>query len=135
MPYRHSDEHDQNASENRQDDSPRRRPVEPGAQFLEMQVADEPDDRDAERYHQHQENDPAFAPFFPQRLSPAVRSSFIAPASVLERDRNIQPAPAFARPGQQLFPLPPRRFLRPSPRLRDHPHEYFQFSPQSRIPL
>src|SRR5205807_10053453 len=128
MPYRHSDEHDQNASENRQDDSPRRRPVEPGAQVLEMQVADEPDDRDAERYHQYQENNSAFAPFFPQRLSPAVRSSFIAPASVLERDRNIQPAPAFAPPGQQFFPLSPRRFLRHSRRFRDHPLEFFHLA-------
>src|SRR5438046_8956234 len=67
--------------------------------LLEMQMADEPDDRDAECDHQHQKNDPAFASFFPERFSAAARSAFVPPARVLERNRNIAPGAASTRAG------------------------------------
>ena len=98
--------------------------------LLEMQMADQPDDRDTERDHQHEKNYSAFAPFFPERFSPAVRPSFVAPALVLECDRNIKPAPPFTRACEQFFPLSPRSFLGHSRRFRDHSLEFFHLAAQ-----
>ena len=98
--------------------------------LLEMQMADEPDDRDAERDHQYQKNDPAFASFFPERFSPAVRSAFVAPPFVLECHRNIEAAAPFTRASEYFLPLPSRSFLGYARRFRDHPLELLHLAAQ-----
>ena len=103
--------------------------------LLKMQMADEPDDRHAKRDHQHQKNYSAFAPFFPKRFSSATGSSFVAPAFILERDRNIEPAASFARAGEQFLTLTPRRFLRHARRFCNHPLEFFHLAAQLRFSL
>lgn len=100
-----------------------------------MKMAHEPDDCDPERDYQKEKNDSSFAAFFAERFSPATRPAFIAPAFVLERDGNIEPAPAFARPCQKLFPLPPRRLFRHPGRFRDHSLELFHLPAQLRFAL
>src|SRR5204862_4108513 len=95
----------------------------------------QPDDRQSQRDHQHEKNDPAFAPFLTQRFPPAAGATFVPPAGVLQRDRNIEPASPFTRPLQQLFALPPRRFLSYSRRFRDHPLQFFHLAAQLRLAL
>ena len=93
-------------------------------------MAYEPDDRQPQRNHQDEKDDSAFAPFLAERFPPAPGASIIAPALVLERDRHVEPAPAFACPRQELFPLPPRRFLGHPRCLGDHPLEFLHLTAQ-----
>ena len=95
-----------------------------------MEVAHQPDDGDTKRNHQNKKNDPAVAPFFPQRDTPAADAAVVAPAFVLESDRDIQPAAAFAGAGQQVLALSPRSFLGDTRSFRDHALELFHFAPK-----
>ena len=98
-------------------------------------MAHQPDDRQSQRDHQHEKNNPAFAPFLAQRFPAAAGATFVPPAGVLQRDRNIEPAPPFTRPLQQFFTLPPRRFLRHPRRFRDHSLQFFHLPAQLRFAL
>ena len=100
-----------------------------------MQMADEPEDRETERDHENQKNNSAFPPFFPQGNTPPADAAIVAPAFVLERHGDIEPAPAFAGTGQQFFPLPARSFLSDARRFSDHALEFFHFAAQFRFAL
>lgn len=100
-----------------------------------MQMADEPENRETERDNKNQKNNPAFPPLFAERNAPPADAPIIAPAFVLERDRNIEPAPAFAGAGQQFLSLPARSFLGHPRRFRDHALEFFHFAAQFRFAL
>ena len=102
---------------------------------LKMQMAHQPDDRQPEGDHQHEKNDPALPPFFPERFPAATGAAFVSPAGVLERDRNIEPAPSFARSFQEFFALPPCRFLGHPRRFRDHALQFFHLAAQLRLAL
>lgn len=91
-------------------------------------MAHQPDDGDAKRNHQNKKHHSAFAPFLPQRDTPATDAAIVAPAFVLERDRNIQPAAAFAGAGQQFVALPARSFLGDAGSLLDHALQFFHFA-------
>ncbi len=98
-------------------------------------MAHKPDDGDTKRNHQNKKHDPAFAPFLPQRDAPAADAAIVAPAFVLERDRDIQPAAAFAGAGQQFLALPARSFLGDAGSFRDHALQLFHFAAQLRFAL
>jgi hypothetical protein len=100
-----------------------------------MEMADQPDDGDTERNHQDEKNDPAFAPFLAHRNTAAAGAAIIAPAFVLQRDRNIQPAASFAGSGQQLVLLPACRFFGHAGSVRDHAFQFFHLAPQLRLTL
>ena len=91
-------------------------------------MARQPDDGDTKRNHENKKNDPAFAAFLPQRDAPASDAAIVAPAFVLERDRNIQPAAAFAGAAQQFLALPARSFLGDAGSVRDHTLQFFHFA-------
>ena len=95
-----------------------------------MQMADEPENREAKRDHENQKNDSAFPSLFAQGNAPSSDAAVIAPALVLKRDRNIKPAAAFAGAGQQFLPLPARSFLGHARSFRDHALEFFDFAAQ-----
>lgn len=98
-------------------------------------MAHQPDHGDTKRDHQHEKDDPAFAPFFPQRDAPPADAAIVTPAFVLQCNRNIEPAAAFTGAGQQFFPLPACRFLGDARRFRDHALEFFHFAAQLRFAL
>ena len=98
-------------------------------------MAHQPDHGDSKRDHQDEKNDTAFAPFLSERAAPAARAAIIAPAFVLERGRNIQPAAALSRAGQQFIPLPAGGFLGHARRVRNHALEPFHFAAQLRFAL
>jgi len=98
-------------------------------------MAHQPDDGDTERNHQNKKNDPAFAPFLPQRDAPAPDVAVVPPALVLERDRDIQPAAAFAGTLQQFLALPAGRFLGDAGSFRDHALQLFHFAAKLRFAL
>ena len=100
-----------------------------------MEMADQPEDGDAKRNHQDEKNDPAFAPFLAHGNAAAAGAVIVAPAFILERDRNIQPAASFAGAGQQFIALPARRFLGHAGSVRDHAFQFFHFAPQLRLAL
>ena len=100
-----------------------------------MQMADEPEDCKTERDHENQKNNPAFPPLLAQGNTPPADAAIVAPALVLKRDRNIEPAPAFTGAGQQFLPLPARSFLGHARRFRDHALEFFHFTAQLRFAL
>ena len=100
-----------------------------------MQMADEPENREAERDHENQKNDSAFPSLFAQGNAPSSDAAVIAPALVLERDRDIKPAAALAGAGQQFLPLPARSFLGDARSFRDHALEFFDFAAQLRFAL
>jgi len=100
-----------------------------------MQMADEPENREAERDHENQKNDSAFPSLFAQGNASSSDAAVIAPALVLERDRDIKPAAAFAGAGQQLLPLPARSFLGHARSFRNHTLEFFHFAAQLRFAL
>jgi hypothetical protein len=98
-------------------------------------MADEPDDCETERDHENQKNNPAFPPLFAQGNAAAAAAAIVRPALVLERDRNIEPATAFAGAGQQFLSLAARSFLGHARRFRDHAFEFFHFAAQLRFAL
>lgn len=100
-----------------------------------MEMADEPDDRDTERNHENKKNNPALAPFLAHRNTTTAGAVIVAPAFVLERDRNIQAAASFAGAGQQFVALPARRFLGHAGGIRDHAFQFFHFTPQLGLTL
>ena len=96
-------------------------------------MAHQPDNQRRERDYQHEKNDAAFPPFLPQRFPAATAPPRVAPSSVLERDRNIETAPAFGRARQQFFPVPARGFFRHFGSFRDHPLELFHLAAELRL--
>src|SRR5947209_16852152 len=97
-----------------------------------MQMADEPDNREAERDHENQKNDSAFPSLFAQGNAPSSDAAVVAPALVLKRDGNIKPAAALAGAGQQFLPLSARSFLGDARSFRDHRSEEHTSELQSR---
>ncbi len=95
----------------------------------------QPDDGESERDDQHEKNDSTFASFLAQGFPTAAFMPVVSPTRVLKRDGNIEPAPAFARPGQQLFPLTSRGFFCHPRRFRDHTLEFFHLAAQLRFAL
>jgi len=100
-----------------------------------MQMAHQPDDREAERDDEDEKDDSAFAPFFPKRSALSAGAAIVSPAFVLQRDGNIQPAAAFAGPRQEFLPLAARRLLGDARGLRDHPLELFHITAKTRFAL
>jgi hypothetical protein len=98
-------------------------------------MAHQPNDGDTKRNHQNKKHDSAFAPFLPQRDAPAADAAIVAPAFVLERDRDIQPAAAFAGAGQQFLALPARSFLGDAGSFRDHALQLVHFAPKLHFAL
>lgn len=98
-------------------------------------MSDQPDHRDTKRDHQDEKDDASFAPLFSQRNAPAAGAAIVTPAFVLECGGHIQPAATFARPGQQLFPLPPGSLLGDARGFRDKAFEFFHFAAQLRFAL
>ena len=64
-----------------------------------------------------------------------LRAAIVAPAFVLERDGDIQPAAAFIGADQQFIPLPAGGFLGDTRRVRDKALEPFHFAAQLRLAL
>lgn len=95
----------------------------------------QPDDGDTERDHQNEKNDPAFAPFLPERNAPAPDAGIVTPALVLERGRDIQPAASFAGALEQFLALAARGFLGDAGSFRDHALEFFHFAAKLRFAL
>ena len=98
-------------------------------------MSHQPDDCDTERDHQNEKNNPAFPPFFPQRDATAPDTAVVTPALVLERDRDVQPAAAFAGALQQFLALPASCFLGDAGSFRDHALDFFDFAPKLRFAL
>lgn len=102
---------------------------------LEMEMTHQPDDQQRQRDYQNQKNDPAFAPFFAQRFPAATSPAHVSPPFVLERDGNVEAAPAFRRADEQFLALPAGGFLRNPRGLGDHLLELLHFAPKLRFLL
>jgi hypothetical protein len=100
-----------------------------------MEMTHQPDDRQPKRDHQDQKNYSSFPPFFSERSAAATGAAVVSPTFVLQRDRNIQPAAAFTRAGQELFALSPGSFFRHARRFRDHPLQFFHLAAKLRFAL
>jgi hypothetical protein len=100
-----------------------------------MKMAHQPNDGDTKRNHENKKNDPALAPFLSQRNAPAADVAIVGPTLVLERDRDIQPAAAFAGAGQQFLALPARVFLGNPRSFRNHALQLFHFAAKLRFAL
>ena len=100
-----------------------------------MKMAHQPDDGDTKRNHENKKNDPAFAPFLSQRDAPPADAAIVAPAFVLERHRDIQPAAAFAGAAQQFLALPACSFLGDAGSVCDHALQLFHFAAHLHLAL
>lgn len=95
----------------------------------------QPNDGDPERDYQNEKNDPAFAPFLPERNAPAPDAAIVTPALILEGDRDIQPAASFAGALEQFLALPARGFLCDARRFRDKALQLLPLAAQLRFAL
>src|SRR4030095_631194 len=89
-----------------------RRPWNAAKSRSKMQMGDDPDDRNGERDHKHNEEQPAFAALLAERARATVPRGVFAVALVLQRHRDIEAIAALAGALQEQFAVAPRPFLR-----------------------